>query len=146
MATWKTTNRKWLRPKKGEPVKADNQNGSRARWLENLARDLKPSSNLKDDGDLRAMKQWKQSMQTYTGYIRKEFDLTPDLYYDVFMNLCEPEMRKKLDGIKGIKEMGEEKIWDIIEGIWVESNPMYTRRLKAIDLKMEKGEEDYIHL
>ena len=87
------------------------------------------------------MKQWKQSMQTYTGYIRKEFDLTPDLYYDVFMNLCEPEMRKKLDGVKGIKEMGEEKIWEIIEGIWVESNPMYTRRLKAIDLKMEKGEE-----
>ena len=63
--------------------------------LENLARDLKPTSNLRDDGDLRAMKQWKQSMQTYTGYIRKEFDLTPDLYYDVFMNLCEPEMRKK---------------------------------------------------
>ena len=50
-------------------------------------------------------------------------------------------MRKKLDGVKGIKEMGEAKIWEIIEGIWVESNPMYTRRLKAIDLKMEKGEE-----
>ena len=77
-------------------------------------------------------------MQTY---IRKEFDLTPDLYYDVFMNLCEPEMRKKLDGIKGIKEMGEARIWDIIEGIWVETNPMYIRRLKAIDLEMEKGEE-----
>ena len=77
--------------------------------MENLARDLKPSTNLKDDGDLRSMKQWKQSMQTYTGYIRKEFHLTPDLYYDVFMNLCEPEMRKKLDGIKGIKEMGDKK-------------------------------------
>ena len=52
----------------------------------------------------------KQSMQTYTGYIRKEFDLTPYLYYDVFMNLCEPEMRKKLDEAKGIKEMAEDKI------------------------------------
>ena len=50
-------------------------------------------------------------------------------------------MRKKLDGVKDIKKMGEAKIWDVIEGIWVESNPMYTRRLKAIDLKMEKGEE-----
>ena len=87
------------------------------------------------------MKLWKQSMQTYTGYFRKEFDLTPDLYYDVFMNLCEPEMRKKLDGVKGIKEIGEAKICQIIEGIWVKSNPMYTRRLKAINLKMEKGEE-----
>ena len=87
------------------------------------------------------MKSWKQAMQTYTGYIKKEFELTPELYYDVFTNLCEPEMRKKLDGIKDIKKLGEAKIWDIIEGIWVESNPMYTRRLKAIDLKMEKGEE-----
>ena len=33
------------------------------------------------------------------------------------------------------------RIWEVIEGIWVESNPMYTRRLKAIDLKLEKGEE-----
>ena len=57
------------------------------------------------------------------------------------MNLCEPEMRKKLDGVKGIKEMGEARILDIIEGIWAETNPMYIRRLKAIDLKMEKGEE-----
>ena len=131
VSTWKKNNRKWmLRPKKkekskerGESMKTDNQSG-KARWLENLARDLKPSSNLKDDGDLRAMKLWKQAMQSCTGYIRKEFELTPDLYYDVFMNLCEPEMRKKLDGVKSIKEMGEARIWEIIEGIWVESNPM----------------------
>ena len=50
-------------------------------------------------------------------------------------------VEKKLDGVKDIKKLGEAKIWDIIEGIWVESNPMYTRRLKAIDLKMEKGEK-----
>ena len=66
VATWKRNNRKWLlRPKKkekskerGESSKTDNNSG-KARWLENLARDLKPSSNLKDDGDLRAMKLWK---------------------------------------------------------------------------------------
>ena len=80
-------------------------------------------------------------MQSYTWYIKKEFELTPELYYDVFTNLCEPEMQKKLDGIKDIKKMGEAKIWDVIEEIWVESNHLYTRRLKAIDLKMEKGEE-----
>ena len=80
-------------------------------------------------------------MQTYTGYIKKEFDLTPELFYDVFINLCEPEMKKKLDGVKDIKKLGEDSIWEVIEGIWVERNPMYTRRLKAIDLKLEKGEE-----
>ena len=107
VATWKSTNRKWLRKKtkakeKGEPVKADNPNGNRTRWLENFARDLKPDSTLKDDGDLSAMKQWKRSMETYTGYIKKEFDLTPELYYHVFVNLCDTEIRKNLDLVKGI--------------------------------------------
>ena len=53
VATWKKNDRKWLlRPKKkekskerGESIKTDNQSGSRACWLENLARDLKLSSN-----------------------------------------------------------------------------------------------------
>ena len=86
------------------------------------------------------MKLWKQSMQTYTGYLRKDVDITPDLYYDIFMNLCDPDMRKKLDSVKGIREMGETKIWEIIEGILVETNPIYIRRVKAYDLRMEKGE------
>ena len=52
MSTWKKSNRKWLRPKKKdktkekvETVKVDNSGGSRSRWIENLARDLKPSVN-----------------------------------------------------------------------------------------------------
>ena len=75
MSTWKKSNRKWLRPKKKdktkekvETVKVDNSGGSRSRWIENLARDLKPSVNLKDDGDLKSMKLWKQAMLNYTGY------------------------------------------------------------------------------
>ena len=36
--------------------------------------------------------------------------------------------------------MGETKIWEIIEDILVETNPMYIRHVKAIDLRMEKGE------
>ena len=67
--TWRRTNRSWLRKKtrakeKGEPVKTDNPNGNRTRWLENFAKDIKPASNLKDDGDLTVMKQRKMQMQT----------------------------------------------------------------------------------
>ena len=127
---WKAKNRKWLRQRKKDKnkekvdqVKTTENNSVNARWMENFARDLKPDKNLKKDGDLRAMKQWKQSMITYTGYIRKSFDLTPELYFDVFSNLCDQDMRKKLESIKGIREMGEDKIWDIIEGIWKETNP-----------------------
>ena len=84
--TWKKTNRSWLRKRtkakeKGEPVKTTvNPNGNRTHWLESFAKDLKPASNLKDDGDLTVMKQWKMQMQTYTSYIRKEFDVSPELY------------------------------------------------------------------
>ena len=37
--------------------------------------------------------------------------------------------------------MGQEGIWDAIEKFWIESNPMFMCRLKAIDLNPEKGEE-----
>ena len=78
---------------------------------------------------------------TYTSYIKKEFLLTPGLFYDVFTNLCEPEMKKKLDTVKDVKQLGEDGIWEAIENFWVENNPMFMRRLKVIDLKLEKGEE-----
>ena len=41
----------------------------------------------------------------------------------------------------GHSEGGKRGIWDAIEKFWIESNPMFMRRLKAIDLKPEKGEE-----
>ena len=49
---------------------------------ESLARDWRLSVNLKDDGDLKTMKIFKQSMQRYAAYIRKDIgtDLTPELY------------------------------------------------------------------
>ena len=87
------------------------------------------------------MKAWKAQMMTYTSYIKQEFTLTPRLFYDIFTNLCSPEMKKKLDTVKGVQEMGEEGIWDAIEKFCIESNPMFMRCLKAIDLKPEKGEE-----
>ena len=79
-------------------------------------------------------------MQTYTGYLRKDIDITPDLYYDIFTNLCSPGMRKKLDSIKGIRSIGETKIWQEIENIFVQTNPIYIRRVKAYDIRIEKGE------
>jgi len=86
ISAWRKANRKLLRPKKKdkakekvETVKVDNSGGGRSRWIENLPRDLKPSFNLSDDGDLKNMKLWKQAMQTYTGYLRKDIDITADL-------------------------------------------------------------------
>ena len=81
----------------------------------NFARDLKPDKNLKNYGDLTAIRQWKQSMIRYTNYIRRNCEMTNELYFDIFSNLCDQDMRLKLESIKGVREMGEEKLLDIIE-------------------------------
>ena len=40
--------------------------------------------------------------------------------------------------------MGENKIWEIVEEIFVETNPIYIRRVRAIDLQMKKGKQQEI--
>ena len=74
---WTAKNRNWLRNKRKEKKKETvesaktTDSGGKARWLETFARELKPERNLKNDGDLTAMRAWKQSMIRYTNYIRK---------------------------------------------------------------------------
>ena len=74
---WTAKNRNWLRNKRKEKKKETEESakttdsGGKARWLESFARELKPDGNLKNDGDLTAMRAWKQSMIRYTNYIRK---------------------------------------------------------------------------
>ena len=36
----------------------------------------------------------------------------PELYFDIFSNLCDKDMRLKLESIKGVREVGEEKLRD----------------------------------
>ena len=79
-------------------------------------------------------------MIRYTNYIRRNCEMTNELYFDIFSNLCDQDMRLKLESIKGVRELGEEKLWEIIEGFWKDSNPTYMRRIKAIELEMKKGE------
>ena len=85
---WTAKNRKWLRQRKkdkskenGEPVKMTENNSGKANGLMNFARDLKPDKNLKNDGDLTAMRQWKQSMIRYTNYIRRDCEMTPGVVF-----------------------------------------------------------------
>ena len=62
------------------------------------------------------------------------------LYWDILSNQCDQTMRVKLEAVKGIQQMGETKIWELIENIYQGSNPGYIRRLKCYELKMIKGE------
>ena len=73
-----------------------------------------------NDGNLQNKNVWKKAMQTYTRYLSDEMEITPKLYYDLFSNLCDSEMQTKLDSIKGIRTMGEKKIWEEIENIFLQ--------------------------
>ena len=62
------------------------------------------------------------------------------MYYDLFCTYCDPDMQIKLSNVKGIEKMKPEQIWDQIEIMFLNSNPMYTRRIQAMETKITKGE------
>ena len=85
---WMAKNKKWLRGKRKEKKKESGakttEKESNTRWLETFAKELKPEGNLKNDGDLTAMRAFKQSMIRYTNYIKKNnFEMGPELYFDM---------------------------------------------------------------
>ena len=49
-------------------------------------------------------------------------------------------MQKKLNNIGGIKKMLEKEIWEKVERIFLASNPMYMRRIQALETRIIKGE------
>ena len=55
--------------------------------------------------------------------------------------------KKKLEKIKGIKTMGEKRIWEEIEKIFLASNPIYIHRDQALETRIIKGESvsDFYH-
>ena len=62
------------------------------------------------------------------------------MYWKILANQCDQTMRVKLEAVSGIEEMGETKIWQLIENIYQTSNPGFIRRLKCYELDMIKGE------
>ena len=77
----------------------------------------------------------------------EKVNITPTHYYDLLVNLCDADLQKKLENITGIKTMGEKKIWEEIEKIFLSSNPIYIRRVQALETGIIKGEcvSDFYH-
>ena len=147
VSEWQKDNRKWIRGKKKKKQEQSNktphtEGATGGRWLETFAKQLQPEGTLKNDGDLTKMKTFKASMFTWTDYVRREgFKIDNKLYFDLLANQCDPSMRLKLEAISGVRELGERKLWEIIEGIYQDSNPRFIRRLKVYELEMKKGEQ-----
>ena len=62
------------------------------------------------------------------------------LYFDIFSSLCDNDMQKKLNNIRGIKKMSEKEIWEQVEKMFLASNPMYMRNIQALETRIIKGE------
>ena len=96
---------------------------------------------MKADGDVTKMKIFKTSMFTWMNYVRREgVEITNNLYWNILANICDQTMRTKLEAVNGIEELGEVKIWELIESIYQTSNPGFIRRLKCYELEPIKGE------
>ena len=67
-------------------------------------------------------------------------ELPEGMYYDLFCTYCDPDMKMKLSNIKGIEKMKPEKIWEQVELMFLNSNPIYTRRIQAMETKMANCE------
>ena len=65
-------------------------------------------------------------------------DLT--ICYDLFLNNCDVDLQRKLESVKDLKNLGEKRVWQEVEQIFLESNPIYIRRVPAQKLKIIKGE------
>ena len=80
-------------------------------------------------------------MFTWMNYVREEgVVISNNRYWHILANICDQTMRTKLEAINGIEELGETKIWELIEGIYQTSNPGFIRRHKCYELKPIKGE------
>ena len=115
--------------------------------MEKLCENFKPQFLLSDDGKLQAKNTWNTAMEKYTRYLRDCTTIPEGLYYDLFASMCDADMQKKLENIKGIKTMSEKKIWEEIEKIFLSSNPIYIRRVQALETRIIKGEtvSDFYH-
>ena len=95
-----------------------------ARLLEKMSDSLKPTFKLSDNGNLKEKNDWKATFDKYINYLKRVADITPGIYYDLFLNNCDVDLQRKLESVKGLKNMGEKRIWQEVEQIYLEINPI----------------------
>ena len=88
----------------------ESSEGAKKRLMEKLCENFKPQFLLSDDGNLQAKNTWRTAMEKYTRYLRDCTNIPEDLYYDLFASMCDADMQKKLENIKGIEKMSEKEI------------------------------------
>ena len=85
--------------------------------------------------------EFKADIDKYYKYNSQMFnDLPEGMYYDLFCTYCDPDMKLKLSNVKGIEKMRPAEIWEQVELMFLHSNPIYIRRIQALEKKILRGQ------
>merc|ERR1711888_489234 len=145
---FRKTNRKYLMGKKKKPTTQVTEGQARApapvansQWILQMATKMEPEGTLKNDSRLTEMRAWKKQWIQYTSYLRNQnFPLDDKLYAEMLVNKCDVSMKLPLEAMEDLYKMGEDLLWEKIENIYKESNPVFLRRVKCYESKIMKGE------
>ena len=144
---FRLANRPYLmgRKKKQIPQVTERQTGApvgiSSQWILQMANKMEPDGTLKNDSRLTEMKAWKKQWKQYTTYLRSQgFPLDNKLYAEMLVTKCDVTMRLPLEAMDNLYQMGEDLLWEKIENIYKESNPIFMRRVKCYESKIMKGE------
>ena len=110
-------------------------------WILQICSRLDPEGNLKNNSELTEWRSWKRQWIQYTTYLKKEkFPLDKKLYAQMLIARCDASMKMRLEAMEDIYEVGEEVLWERIENIYLETNPLFLRRVKCYENRATTGE------
>ena len=87
------------------------------------------------------MRAWQKQWKQWTAYLKSQgFPMTDQLYAEMLLGRCDPTMKLPLEAMEDLYHLGEKRIWERVEDIYVQSNPLFLRRAKCYENKPVKGE------
>merc|ERR1712215_106246 len=102
---------------------------------------MEPEGTLKNNSGLTEMRAWQKQYKQWTSYLKSQgFPLNDKLYAEMLLGRCDPTIKHPLKAMDDLYQLGEEKLWEKIENIYVESNPLFLRRARCYESKPMKGE------
>ena len=87
------------------------------------------------------MREWQKQWKEWTNYLRSQgFPMTDRLYAQMLLGRCDSTMKLSLEAMEDVYNLGEKRMWERIESIYTQLNPLFLRRAKCYESKPVRGE------
>ena len=138
---FKKKNKKYLLGKNREGT---TQNTNQVRNINlhlQMASKIEPEGILKKNSGLTQMREWQKQWKEWTNYLRSQgFPMTDRLYAQMLLGRCDSTMKLSLEAMDDVYNLGEKRMWERIESIYTQLNPLFLRRAKCYESKPVRGE------